>query len=161
MSQDVCSLPAGKVRESTTSSTRGMKGRSANPAGRWSGFESGRALTYCRQSQRKQHYKFRGRRQKPVSNSVGHRSRFESVDCSPKYPARKRRYHKFQQARRSGSVSHFNGAMEEVLRRFDSFLLLTSSCQTRHVAVRFQTWRHAPLGCWILVLLSERLTPEQ
>eukprot|EP00966_Prymnesium_polylepis_P245948 5689259-Prymnesium_polylepis.1 len=39
LSQGKRSLPAGKVRESTTNSMRGGEGQSVNPTGRWSGFE--------------------------------------------------------------------------------------------------------------------------
>eukprot|EP00966_Prymnesium_polylepis_P189119 4381783-Prymnesium_polylepis.1 len=45
-----------------------------NPVGRWNGFESGRALTFCGQSQRKCH-KFNARREGSVNQSNG------AMDC--------------------------------------------------------------------------------
>jgi hypothetical protein len=56
-----CAAPFD-VHSTTLQRGRRIQQFHSTPLGRWSGFESRRALAYCRQSQRK-HHKFKGRRQ--------------------------------------------------------------------------------------------------
>eukprot|EP00966_Prymnesium_polylepis_P008680 200131-Prymnesium_polylepis.2 len=126
LSQGERSLPADKVREGTTISMRGWEGQSVNPVGQWSGFEEGRAHTSCRQSQRIHKYNAKERRVQLV-NPMGRWDGFESgralTFCRqskrklPQVQGKERRAKsekapQIHNARRGGSVSQSNGAID-------------------------------------------------
>jgi hypothetical protein len=70
------------------------------PLGRWSGFESGRALTSCRQSQRKCH-KFSAKESRQSVTPLGRWSGFESRRALTYCRQSQRKHHKFK-GRRQG-----------------------------------------------------------
>ena len=130
------SQTAGKVRGSTQVQRKEAGGQSVIPVGRWSGFESAECSPHPpeRKTPTNSWQSKGGQLFNPAGNGLYVTVTKVRVSAKSAPPARTGhtivRYEK----------GRFSGAMEEGLRRFDSFPLLTYPCQTRQVPIRFQTW---------------------